>query len=389
MKNHYGLVVVGASVAAEALTSRLLEMGYTDDILVLDADPRMPYERPPLSKNYFADPDDTEIDIEFDQSITLEVARATGVDPAGSTVTVMQDRSSEERAIGYGTLVIATGAQSIHLPFEPDGVMGLRSAEDADKIRAAADAGGKVGIIGGGAIGVELATSLRDRGAEVVLLDKSDRPLDRLLAGHLGTEVSRWLDDLGVESRWKVDITAITGGPGNWAVQLADAEPVEVAVLVSAVGVRPAVGWLEASGLLGNGALVCDDEGRVLIGDQPADNIFAAGDVVTRQFPDGTLARTESWSAAVEQGSRLAEVLAGQVPAPRETSYFWTDVAGRKIQVLGTVSREGFLDVEFENPARGATLYKVTDPQNGTTGWIGINAQAKIAQLRMAATVVS
>ncbi|WP_411734582.1 NAD(P)/FAD-dependent oxidoreductase [Paeniglutamicibacter sp.] len=389
MKNHYGLVVVGASVAAEALTSRLLEMGYMGEILVLDADPRMPYERPPLSKNYFADPEDTEIGVEWDQSISLTVARAIGVDHAVSTVTVMEDGSSDERVISYGTLVIATGAQSIHLPFEPSDVLGLRSAGDADKIRAAADAGGKVGIIGAGAIGAELATSLRNRGAEVVLLDKSDRPLERLLAGHLGTEIARWLDDLGVESRWNVDITAITGGPGNWTVQLAGAEPVAVDVLVSAVGVRPAVGWLEASGLLRNGALVCDDEGRVLVGDQPADNIFAAGDVVTRQFPDGTLARTESWSAAVEQGSRLAEVFAGQVPAPTELPYFWTDVAGRKIQVLGTVSREGFLDVEFENPARGATLYKITDPQNSTTGWIGINAQAKIAQLRMAATVGS
>ena len=206
MKNHYGLVVVGASVAAEALTSRLLEMGYTDDILVLDADPRMPYERPPLSKNYFADPDDTKIDIEFDQSITLEVARATGVDPAGSTVTVMQDGSSEERAIGYGTLVIATGAQSIHLPFEPDGVLGLRSAEDADKIRAAADAGGKVGIIGGGAIGVELATSLRDRGAEVVYWTS---PTDRWNACWLATWEPRFPDGWTI-SGLKADGTSIS-----------------------------------------------------------------------------------------------------------------------------------------------------------------------------------
>lgn len=389
MKSRYGLVVVGASVAAEAFTARLLELGYADPILVLDADARMPYERPPLSKAYFANPVDTEIGVDWDPSIALVTARAIGVDTGNRTLTVLEANSESERSIGYGTLVIATGAQSIHLPFEPNGVLGLRSAQDADLIRAAADAGNIVGIIGAGAIGLELATSLRNRGSEVILLDKSDRPLERLLSGHLGTEISGWLDALGIDCRWNVDITAITGEPGNWTVQLADSPPVDAEVLVSAVGVRPAVGWLESSGLLTDGALLCDGDGRVLVGGHAVPDLYAAGDVVTRRHPDSTLARTESWSAAVEQGSRLAEVFAGQLPAPAEIPYFWTDVAGRKIQVLGTVSRQGLLQVEFENPDRGTVLYRVTDPQESTTAWIGINAQAKIAQLRMAATVGS
>lgn len=407
----FDLVVVGASVAAEALVTRLREgagqgEGFAGTILVIDRDPRMPYERPPLTKRYLTDPDDTDIAVEWESGVSVTLAEATHLDAERRELTVVMGGDGSTGVVGYEQLVIATGAAPIRLPIEPDGVLRLRRAEDADRIREVAGSGARVGIIGAGAIGVELATSMNALGCAVTLLDKADRPLERLLAGHLGSEVTGWLEGLGVDCRWGVDIEGIDGAPGDWSVRLGGGEELRFDALVGAVGARPVVGWLESSGLLGGdqssgdertgGQLVCDDAGRVLVPGGRQDRVFGIGDVVTRRFADGSLVRTESWSAAAEQGRQLADLLLGRSPAEAEISYFWTDVAGKKVQVLGALAREGRLWAEFENAARGAVLYRVAAGESAGEGgsegagealgggWIGINAPAQIAQRRMA-----
>ncbi|GAB2572055.1 FAD-dependent oxidoreductase [Leucobacter ruminantium] len=382
-QNEYGVVVVGASVAAEAFATRLRELDYEGEILVVDRDSRMPYERPPLSKLYLTSPATTEIDVEWHETVPVTIAEATDVDADASTLTLTMATSGSARKIKYDKLVIATGATPIRLPIEPEGVMRLRTAEDSERIREAAGEGQRVGIIGAGAIGAELATSLSTIGSQVVILDKADRPLERLLVGHLGADVSSWLQSIGIDCRWSADIVSIEGKPGAWSVMLGDGNRLDFDLLVSAVGARPATAWLENSGLLTDGQLLCDPSGHVLVGSERCENIFGIGDVVTRQLDNGDRLRTESWSAAAEHGIHLAEHVAGKEAGEAEVPYFWTDVAGRKIQVLGTLRRDGAIEVEFENPARGAILYKVTGT-DGSEGWIGINAQPRIAMLRMA-----
>ncbi|MBO1902153.1 FAD-dependent oxidoreductase [Leucobacter weissii] len=387
--DRYGVVVVGASVAAEAFVSRLRELGDEREILVVDRDPRMPYERPPLSKLYLTESERPEIDVEWDERTPVTTARALAVDPEARTLTLGIAATGSTRTVAYDTLVVATGATPIRLPFEPEGVLHLRSVEDADLIRESISSGSRVGIIGAGAIGCELATSARALGAEVVLLDKADRPLERLLAGQLGSDVTAWLHDLGIVCRWQADISGISGRAGTWAVGLdGGAETLVFDVLISAVGVRPALDWLASSGLLSDGRLICDETGRVIGGADATADVYGIGDVVTRRLADGALLRTESWSSAAEQGRQLAERLAGNPEPETEPAYFWTDVAGRKIQVLGRISRDGAVTVEFENPARGSVLYRVVGA-DGEEGWVGVNAPQKIAMLRMGRPVVA
>ena len=386
ISDRYDLVVVGASVAAEALAARLRELAFEGSVLVVDRDERMPYERPPLSKAFLTAPDDTEIDVDW-ETTDVVIGTASDVEPAAKRLRVERASTGESTSVEYGTLVIATGASPVRLPIEPDGVLHLRTVADSEQIRAAAAAGSRVGIIGAGAIGAELATSLSANGAEVVLLDKADRPLERLLAGHLGADVTSWLTDRGITCRLGVDITGIAATPAGWTVALAvgagaDDELLQFDVLISAVGARPITGWLEGSGLLTDGQLVCDETGQVITADGRIPAVYGIGDVVTRQDASGMRSRTESWSAAVEQGRTLGTQLAGEPAEETELPYFWTDVAGRKVQVLGTPTRDGAIDVIFENPDRGAVLYTVTG-NDGTIGWIGVNAPAKIAMLRM------
>ncbi|GAA2842751.1 3-phenylpropionate/trans-cinnamate dioxygenase ferredoxin reductase subunit [Leucobacter komagatae] len=380
------IVVVGASTAGEAFVGRLRELGHEGEIVVVDRDARMPYDRPPLSKGYLTDPDDTDIGVEWGAGTTITVGEATGLDTAARMLTYVEPNGAV-RELTYDTLVIASGATPMRLPIEQPGVCHFRSAEDADRLRAAAGAGTRVGIIGAGAIGAELATSLSSNGAAVVLLDKADRPLERLLVGYLGADVTSWLQSTGVDCRWGVDIERIAGAPGDWRVELGDGSQLPFDVLVSAVGVSPTVAWLAESGLLTAGQLRCDDTGRVITDNGPHPDVFAVGDVVTRVLSTGDVLRTESWSAAKEHGAQLAEHLTGAPITSAELPYFWTDVAGRKIQVLGTVRRQGKIEIEFESTSRGGVVYRV-DGDDGSTGWIGVNAPARIAALRMSAQPV-
>lgn len=375
-------MVVGASVAAEALTARLRKLGYDRDILVVERDARMPYERPPLSKQFLTDPDGTTIGVDWEQNVEFEYATALGLDVESQVLQLELLDSARKVSIGYERLVIATGATPFHLPIEPEGVLSLRTAQDAEQIRQAAQPGAHIGVIGAGAIGVEIASSLRALNVKVTLFDKADRPLERLLAGHLGETVQSWLEDLGVRCELSADLLRISNASHRWEVSLGDGRELEFDALISAVGANPNVAWLADSGLLTAGQLVCDEKGYVITQSGPLPNVFAAGDVVTRQSAEGALSRTESWTAASEQGLQLAEVLVGAEVFESEQPYFWTDVAGRKIQVLGALRSDALLEVVTENPDRGAKLFQAT-ASDGSVGWLGINSPQAIAKLRM------
>lgn len=387
MSSAYPLVVVGASVAAEALIRQLRDLGDAREVLVIDADANMPYERPPLSKAWLSDPENTPITVDWEDLTEITHARAVALDPSANVFTLEDPENGVTQSVTYDNLVIATGATPVRLPFEPDGVGKLRTMDDSDTLRAAVKPGVRVGIIGAGAIGCEVASSLRALGAEVELFDLAQGPLERLLAGHLGETITEWLTDLGIACHWGVGISDITGEPGAWQLHLTDRDPISFDVLISAVGVRPEIAWLTSSGVLSDRMLLCDSEGRVLADGTPLPNVYGVGDVVTRKLGDGSLTRTESWSAAVEHGVRLAFTLTNSAAPDPEIPYFWSDVAGKKLQVLGAISAEGAPQLEFENPERGALLYRVVSPNSSDVGWIGINAQPKIAQLRFAPPV--
>lgn len=230
---------------------------------------------------------------------------------------------------------------------------------------------------------MELASSLAARGSHVVLLDRAHGPLERLLSGHLAGDVTQWLTTAGVDCRWGVDIGAIHRMGTGWRVELANGTRLDSDVLVSAVGARPSVGWLAGTTLLTDGMLLADEDGRVMNAAGIVPDHFAIGDAVSRRRPDGSTERTESWAAARQHGARLAEELCGAPAEPEPRPYFWTEVAGRKLQVVGSLRPGMSLQVEFDNPERGAVLYRASD--GVADAWIGVNAQPRIARLLVSA----
>lgn len=375
------LVVVGASVATTAFLERMRELGDTRSILVVDGDPDAPYDRPPLSKHFLVEGEVEDISVDW-ADLDVALVRGWAVDVhTEERVLFIREAGGAQRGVPYGQLIVATGATPARLPIEPPDTLTLRSAEDARRLREHTNAGQRAIIIGAGAIGVELASSLVARGSEVVVLDRAEGPLERLLSGHLSADVTRWLQEAGVDCRWGVDIAHIERTHSGWRVALADGGVMEGDVLVSAVGARPSVAWLGGTSLLTDGMLVADDDGHVVTSSGVVPFHFAMGDAVVRRLPDGGTSRTESWAAARQHGARLAELLCGVEPEVEPRPYFWTEVAGRKLQVVGSLRPTMKLDVEFENTDRGAVLYRATD--GDAEAWIGINAQPRVAKLLM------
>lgn len=379
-----GIVIVGASVATTAFLERARECGYTGTVTVIDSDLDAPYDRPPLSKAYLDDGDVEAIAVDWnDFNVRFIRAEATGVDLVERVVETRDPEGHPASGVPFTDLIIASGAQPARLPFEPEGTVVLRSAADARNLRTRVGAGDIVTIIGAGAIGVELASSLSRNGVAVTVLDRAVGPLERLLGGHLSEKITSWLVEAGVTPRWDVGIESVQESQDGWKVILDDGEAIDSDIVISAVGSKPTVGWLTESGLLRDGMLIVDEVGAVETDGRPQSGVYAIGDVATRFDESGLPTRTESWSAAREQGVSLANHLFDSVAEPVGASYFWTEVAGRKIQVVGHVSPAGIVELESEKPERGRALYRVSE--NGRDdSWIGVNAQPQIARLLMA-----
>jgi 3-phenylpropionate/trans-cinnamate dioxygenase ferredoxin reductase subunit len=233
-----------------------------------------------------------------------------------------------------------------------------------------------VTILGAGTIGTELASSVSTAGGEATLIDMAAQPLDRFFAGHLGTEAAAWIEAGRVGLHLGTKIEAVTQSGKAWIVTTSHDE-VGADLVVSAVGTRPALAWLDNSDLdIANGVL-CDPNGTAIdtVG-RLIPNVHAIGDASAWTNTDGSVRRREDWTTAQRQGRHVARVLLGQAPVQefnREPDYFWTHQFGRRIQILGTPQREADLVTQTEAAERNAAFY--TLERNGEpVAWISVNA---------------
>jgi NADPH-dependent 2,4-dienoyl-CoA reductase/sulfur reductase-like enzyme len=336
------IVVVGASLAGLRAAEALRWGGFTGTLVLVGAEEHLPYDRPPLSKqvlagNWDADrvwlrkPDDYEplgLDLRLGQ-------QATDLDVAGREVVL----HGGER-LPYDAAILATGAAPRRLPGTPqlDGVVELRTLDDALALRAAFEQQPRVVVVGAGFIGAEVAATARQRGLDVTVLEALPVPLSRGLGDRMGMACAALHLDHGVDLRCGVGVAGFEGEERVSGVRLTDGSVVPADVVVVGVGVAPATAWLESSGLELNDGVVCDEHCRA------APGVYAAGDVArwTNPLFDESM-RVEHWTNAAEQGQAAAEnLLAGEgrgtpfAPVP----FFWSDQYDVKIQFAGR-SRPG------------------------------------------------
>lgn len=331
------LVVVGASLAGVRAVETARRYGFGGTITLVGAEDHLPYDRPPLSKEFLTADDAPPTPYLRDEAMLHDELQirvmlgtpATALDTKERAVWVGAD------ALRYTALVIATGAAPRTLSGADDlaGVHTLRTVEDARQIRAALDAGARTVVVGAGFIGSEIASSARQRGATVTVVEAMPTPLARPVGEQMGTVLGRLHERHGTQLRCGVGVEAIEGARHVEAVRLADGSRIEADLVVVGVGVAPTIGWLAESGLeLGNG-VECD---RTLQTSSPG--VYAAGDLASWPNPTfDTRMRLEHWTIAAEQGGIAARHAIDPASAqPYGTvPYFWSDWYGKRIQFVG------------------------------------------------------
>ncbi|MGH3517267.1 MAG: NAD(P)/FAD-dependent oxidoreductase [Haloechinothrix sp.] len=374
------LVVAGASLAGLRAVEAARRKGFDGTVTLIGAETHLPYDRPPLSKEFLADAAATNFfrtkdSLRSELGVHLRLgAPATALRPEEQTLLV----GTEE--IRYTALVIATGASARELPGTPElpGVHTLRTVDDAEAIRAALDAGARTVIIGAGFIGSEVACSARRRGAPVTVLEAAPVPLARAVGEQMGAAVARLHQRNGTDVRCGVAVEGIEGSDRVAAVRLSDGSMLPADLVVVGVGASPATGWLEGSGLKLADGVVCDE---TLCAGPPG--VYAAGDIARWYNPlFGETMRLEHWTSAAEQGAIAARNAINPAEAvPCATvPYFWSDWYDSRIQFVGVPDADEVRVVLGDVDADFLALYRRGDRLIGA---LGINQRRSIMKLRM------
>ena len=374
------IVIVGASLAGTRAAETLRAGGFTGSITMIGNESHVPYDRPPLSKNFLAgDWEADRVELRKPEALAeLDItwklgSAATALDTATNIVTLASGES-----VRYDGLVIATGGTVRRLANQPEiaGVHVLRTLDDAAALRGELAENARVVVIGAGFIGLEAAATATKRGAAVTVLEGLDAPLIRALGAEMGTAIGEVHRRHGVTVRCGVQVACIQGESHVTGVELSTGEVVPADVVIVGIGVSPATAWLEGSGLTLRDGVVCDAN---LCAGPP--NVFAAGDVL--RWPNALFAhveqdmRVEHWTNAAEQGAHAANNLLatlndGEMTPYEAVPFFWSDQFDARIQCLGRPSADATVDVVAGSPADGkwCAIYSV---DNRLTAVLGVS----------------
>ncbi|PKP87578.1 MAG: pyridine nucleotide-disulfide oxidoreductase [Alphaproteobacteria bacterium HGW-Alphaproteobacteria-17] len=333
----FDVVIVGGGHGGAQTAIMLRTQKFEGSIAIVGDEPELPYERPPLSKEYFAGEKEFErIQLRpakywAEREVTMLLGqRVVAVDPADRTVS-----TDSGATIGYGKLVWATGGAPRMLPIPGGnlpGVQGVRTRADADAMKAASETARQIVVIGGGYIGLEAAAVLRKAGKPVVLLEAQDRVLARVA----GTDLSRFYENehraQGVDLRLGVSVVAIEGEQHVTGVRLADGEVVPADLVIVGIGIAPAVEPLIAAGAEGGNGVLVD---RLCWTSLP--DIYAIGDCAAHEndFAEGLVIRLESVQNANDQANVVAKGICGDEAPYHAIPWFWSNQYDLKLQTAG------------------------------------------------------
>jgi 3-phenylpropionate/trans-cinnamate dioxygenase ferredoxin reductase subunit len=331
------VVILGAGHAGGTAAALLRQYGHEGPITLVGEEPIPPYQRPPLSKAWLkgeADADSLALKpLEFYAENAIDFRpnqRAVAINRGARTVELASGET-----LGYDILILATGARAINLPIEGadlDGVLFLRTAADAEMLKAALGPGRRLAVVGGGYIGLEAAASARALGAEAVVIEREPRLLARVACETLSTFFKAYHEKHGVKFELGAAVDGFRGEGGRiTGVKLSDGRVIDCDAALVGVGARPNDEIAADSGLECARGVVVDLQART---SDP--NIFAIGDVAHRPMPIyDRMFRMESVPNALEQAKQAAAAITGRNPPPGETPWQWSDQYDIKLQIAG------------------------------------------------------
>jgi 3-phenylpropionate/trans-cinnamate dioxygenase ferredoxin reductase component len=315
------VVVVGAGLAGLRTVEELRSRGYAGAVTLIGAESRPPYDRPPLSKKLMTGQLD-------DTSLRADMAELGAETRLGETAIGLGDGTlaTDAGEHAFDALVLATGATPVRLP-GPGPQRVLRTADDALELRARLVPGTSLVIIGAGWIGAELATAAVHRGCAVTVVEAASAPLAAAIGPGIGGLTARWYASAGVELRLGEPVASVQAG----GIELASGDWLNADVVVTAIGVRPAVSWLDGSAVRLDNGVAVDGQLRSSV-----PGVFAVGDCAS--FWSGRYDRRlrfEHWDVALHAPEVAAANVLGGTAVYDPVPYFWSEQFGRMVQYVG------------------------------------------------------
>lgn len=334
----FDALIIGAGHAGAQAAIALRQQGFEGRLAIVGDEAHLPYERPPLSKEFLSREKDFERILirpaEFWQDKQVEMIlgqRAEAVDAAGHSVTL-----SDGRVLTYGTLVWAAGCAARRLTCEGSDLAGvhvMRVREDAEAVLAALPGVQQVVIIGGGYIGLEAAAVMAKAGKSVTVLEAQDRVLARVA----GEPLSRFYEAEhrahGVDVRLGARMHGLVGHGGKVSgVAMEDGSVIPAQMVLVGIGVIPSTQPLIAAGAEGSNGVDVDALCRTSLPD-----VYALGDCAAHanDFAGGSRIRLESVQNAVDQAAVVARAIMGEDRPYRATPWFWSNQYDLRLQTVG------------------------------------------------------
>ncbi|MDQ3998514.1 MAG: FAD-dependent oxidoreductase [Gemmatimonadota bacterium] len=319
-------LIVGAGMAGAKTAEALREHGFDGRIVLIGSEPELPYERPPLSKDYLRGesarekarvlPDDFYADHDIDLRTGTTVER---VDTVAREVVL-----ESGNRLSYDRLLLAPGAEPRRLSVPGsglDGVHYLRDFADADAIAARLERGGHLVVIGAGWIGSEVAASARQKGLDVTLVERADVPLEQVLGPEVGAIYAQIHRDQGVDLLTGAALEAFEGSERVERVKLNGGRAIDTDFVVVGVGVAPSTNLAEHAGIAVDNGIAVDERLETSVA-----GVFAAGDVANAFHPFyGRRLRVEHWANALNQPAVAAQAMLGKRASYERLPYFFSD----------------------------------------------------------------
>ncbi|WP_019204114.1 NAD(P)/FAD-dependent oxidoreductase [Tsukamurella sp. 1534] len=377
-----GAVIVGTGVAGASAALALRSGGFDGDVTLVGREPHLPYRRPTLSKDVLLSGMEVEKALLKPGSHWAEIGVdvRTGVTVTGGDTAAHELELSDGGALGYDSLVLATGGAARHLPgIEPGPrVRYLRDFADAAALRDDLGRAGTVVVLGAGLIGSEVASAAAKLGARVTVIEPAPLPLVRVVPPVIGERLASLQRGAGVDLLLGVRPGEVTVDPDQVTVALPDSAAVVADLLVVAVGSAPDTGLAERLALRVDDGILVDERYRT-----SAEDVYAIGDCARVPNPlEGGTYRAENWSAAQDQGTAVAQVLLGQTPAPT-VPWGWSNQFGAVLQFAGWPAAEDALEVDGTvDGETGGTFVARCSRADGLVGAVAMGRPKELRAVR-------
>ncbi|WP_291372276.1 3-phenylpropionate/cinnamic acid dioxygenase ferredoxin--NAD(+) reductase subunit [Acinetobacter sp. UBA6720] len=383
MSNIETIVIVGAGQAGASAILELRGNKYEGNIILIGDEVHLPYERPPLSKDVILKPEETKVEILSEEKLaTLGVTHISGngvvkINPEEKTVELQKGD-----VIAYDKLLLATGGAARRLPnFDALGqrIYTLRNLEDSQALVPVLQAGQRIVLIGGGVIGLELASSARFRDCQVTVIEMGPMVMGRSSPQILSEFLLAQQRLAGVDVRLNSTINHCHLDGETVVITLATGEQLRADAVIYGIGIVPNAQLAVDAGLAVDSAIQVNEHCQTSHPD-----IYAAGDVATQLRADGQYRRVETWENANLQAGIFARHVMSVEHPKANPAWFWTDQLDINYQFVGDMAAaEWIVRGEIRPELRAASSFVLFGVTDGViVGGITVNAAKDMRHLK-------